>query len=225
MAEMMTDRAVIFDVDGVLVDSYQAHYESWQLACRERGLEMTLDQFVATFGRTSREIIGEFWGDQFRTPASVTELDERKESLFRGLLDARFPGMDGAVELIDALTAAGYRLAVGSSGPPENVQLVLSQLGRRSAFHGVVTGRDVQRGKPDPQVFLLAAKRAGVPPARCIVIEDAPVGVAAAHTAGMKCIAIASTGRVRASLIAAELVIDSLRELDLDRIATIFAAA
>ena len=77
-----------------------------------------------------------------------------------------------------------------------------------------MTGTDVQRGKPDPQVFLLAAERIGVAPPHCVVIEDAPAGVAAAHAAGMKCIAIASTGRVRESLLAAELVVNSLRELD-----------
>ncbi|NLF67691.1 MAG: HAD family phosphatase [Candidatus Anammoximicrobium sp.] len=221
---MPTPQAVIFDVDGVLVDSYQAHYQSWQLASRERGLQMTQDQFVATFGRTSREIISELWGDEIATPAAVAQLDNRKEELFRDLLRRDFPGMDGAAELIDGLRGAGFFLAVGSSGPPDNVYLVLDRLQRRSAFHGVVTGTDVQRGKPDPQVFLLGAQRAGVAPPRCVVIEDAPVGVAAAHAAGMKCVAIASTGRVRESLHAAELVVDSLRELNAERIAAVLAS-
>ncbi len=222
---MPSPQAVIFDVDGVLVDSYQAHYQSWQLACRERGLEMTQDQFVATFGRTSREIIVELWGDEFPTPALVAQLDDRKEEWFRDILRRDFPGMDGAAELIDELHRAGFALAVGSSGPPDNVNLVLDRLQCRSAFHGVVTGVDVQRGKPDPQVFLLSAERAGVVPRHCVVIEDAPVGVAAAHAAGMKCIAIASTGRVRESLLSAEVVVDSLRELNAERIAGLLAGS
>lgn len=221
---MTAPQAVIFDVDGVLVDSYQAHFESWQLACRECGLEMTQGQFIATFGRTSREIIVDLWGHQVATPAAVAKLDDRKEALFRELLNRNFPGMDGAADLIDSLDHAGFRLAVGSSGPPDNVYLVLDQLQRRKFFHAIVTGVDVQRGKPDPQVFLLAAQRAGVAPQRCVVIEDAPAGVAAAHAAGMKCVAIASTGRVRESLVAAELVIDSLRELNPQRIAALLAA-
>lgn len=218
---MPSSQAVIFDVDGVLVDSYHAHYRSWQLACREFGLEMTLDQFVATFGRTSREIIVELWSDKFATPAMVAQLDDRKEELFRDILRHDFPRMDGAVELIDDLHRSGFRLAVGSSGPPDNVHLVLDQLQRRWAFQGVVTALDVQKGKPDPQVFLLSAQRVGVAPQHCAVIEDAPVGVAAAHAAGMKCIAIASTGRLRESLRAAELTVDSHRELDAPRIAAV----
>jgi beta-phosphoglucomutase len=220
---MATPQAVIFDVDGVLVDSYHAHYESWQLACRENGLDMTQDQFVATFGRTSREIIADLWGSQVATPPAVAELDDRKEVLFRELLNQDFPLMEGAADLIDALYQAGFRLAVGSSGPPDNVHLVLDRLQRRTCFHGIVTGTDVQRGKPDPQVFLLGAERVGVAPPHCVVIEDAPAGVAAAHAGGMQCIAIASTGRVRESLLAAELVIDSLRELDPARIARLLA--
>jgi beta-phosphoglucomutase len=220
---MTTQQAVIFDVDGVLVDSYQAHYESWQLACREHGFAMTQDQFVATFGRTSREIIVELWGGRFNTPQAVAELDDCKEAFFRELLQRSFPAMDGAAELIRALHQAGFRLAVGSSGPPDNVNLVLDRLQSRLCFDGVVTGTDVQRGKPDPQVFLLGAERIGVAPPHCVVVEDAPAGVAAAHAAGMKCIAIASTGRVRGSLLAAELVVNSLRELDPARITQVLA--
>lgn len=208
------DLAVIFDVDGVLVDSYNAHYESWQLFCAERGLEMTHEQFIATFGRTSREIIRELWHDRVASEAAVAELDDRKEALFRDLLTRDFPALDGAAQLIDQLHAAGVPLAVGSSGPPENVDLVLDALGRRDAFGGIVTGEDVTRGKPDPQVFLLGAERLGASPPQCVVIEDAPVGVAAAHAAGMKCVALVSTGRVREKLASADLIVDSLRELD-----------
>jgi beta-phosphoglucomutase len=220
---MTTQQAVIFDVDGVLVDSYQAHYVSWQLACLDHGLEMTQDQFVATFGRTSREIIVELWGDRFTTAQAVAELDDSKEEFFREILQHDFPAMDGAAELVSALHQAGFRLAVGSSGPPDNVNLVLDRLQSQPCFDGVVTGTDVQRGKPDPQVFLLAAERIGVAPPHCVVIEDAPAGVAAAHAAGMKCIAIASTGRVRESLLAAELVVNSLRELDPAQITRLLA--
>ncbi|MBC8868465.1 MAG: HAD family phosphatase [Planctomycetes bacterium] len=213
---MSTDLAVIFDVDGVLVDSYNAHYQSWQLLCRERGLEMTHGQFIATFGRTSREIIKELWPDRITTEAAVAEHDDRKEELYRGLLTSDFLALDGAVELIDDLHQAGFPLAVGSSGPPENVGLVLDALDRRDVFGGVVTGDDVSRGKPDPQVFLLGAERIGASPANCVVIEDAPVGVTAAHAAGMKCVAVVSTGRVREKLDAADLIVDTLRELNAD---------
>lgn len=207
---------VIFDVDGVLVDSYAAHFASWQRLGRELGVSLTDGQFAATFGRTSREIIREFWPHLATSDEQVRQIDDRKEGLFREVIAADFPAMDGAVELIDALAADGFRLAVGSSGPPENVGLVLDQLARRDKFAAVVTGHDVTRGKPDPQVFELAAERLGLPPARCLVVEDAPAGVAAAKAAGARCLGLASTGREKAELAAADRVVRSLREVGPD---------
>lgn len=185
-------RAVIFDVDGVLVDSYDAHFRSWRDVLREHGLDMTEDDFAHTFGRTSREIIRRFWGDAV-DDATARAIDDRKEALYRDLVREAFPAMQGAVALIDALHAAGFALAVGSSAPPENVLLSLEGLGRRETFAAIVTGRDVTRGKPDPQVFLLGAERLGVAPGSCAVIEDAPAGVRAAAAAGMASVALLGT--------------------------------
>ena len=210
---MATKLGVIFDVDGVLVDSYQAHFQSWQRLGREIGVQMSEQQFVASFGRTSREVIREFWPQLATSDGRVAQIDDRKEELFREILAADFPAMEGAVELIDALAATDFSLAVGSSGPPENVGLVLDKLGRRDKFRAVVTGRDVTRGKPDPHVFLLAAERLGLPPGRCVVVEDAPAGVAAAKAAGAKCLGLASAGRNPALLAAADRVVERLREV------------
>jgi len=211
--------AVIFDVDGVLVDSYDAHLQSWLRTAREHNVPFTEPDFARTFGRTSKAIIQEYWprggemGDH-----DIRAIDDRKESLYREIVAASFPVMPGAVELIDALRGAGIRIAAGSSGPPENIELCLSRLGRREAFAAVVTGFDVTRGKPDPQVFLLAAARLGVPPHRAIVVEDAPAGVEAAHRAGMKCIGLVSTGRSRADLHAADLIVASVTTLTAEHV-------
>ncbi len=126
--------------------------------------------------------------------------------------------MDGARELIRALHDSGFRLAVGSSGPPENVDLVLEHLGARGLFDAVVNGRDVTCGKPDPQVFLIAARRLGSMPRRCVVIEDAPAGIEAATRAGMASVALLSTGRTREDFggVAPALVVRSLRDLTPD---------
>src|SRR6185503_18486980 len=142
-------------------------------------------------------------------------LDARKEALFRDEVSAAFPAMDGGRELVRALHAAGFGLALASSAPPDNVELALERLALRDCFRTVVTGHDVQRGKPDPQVFLLAAERLGVPPARCVVVEDAPVGVAAAHAGGMKAVALLSTRRRREDFDAVkpELLVGSLGEI------------
>jgi len=205
------DRAVLFDMDGVLVDSFAAHRESWLEAASEAGVEMTAAQFAATFGRTSREIIRRFWGEGL-DDAQMRAIDDRKEALYRERIREHFPIMDGAVELIDALVAAGFRLAVGSSGPPENVELSVRRLGRAGAFDAIVTGRDVARGKPDPEVFVLAAGRLGVPAGRCAVVEDAPAGIAAARAAAMASIAVLGTAS-RDALAGARLIVSSLREL------------
>ena len=155
--------AVIFDMDGVLVDSYAAHQESWRRLAAERGYQLTPQQFAATFGRTSREIIEQLWGDAQLPAAEIARLDDLKEAYYRDIVRVDFPAMDGAVELIDALSAAGIQLAVGSSGPPENVELVLDKLERAEKFSASVTGMDVTRGKPDPQVFQIAAERMELP--------------------------------------------------------------
>src|SRR6516165_1623062 len=201
--------AVIFDMDGVLVDSYRAHWQSWQFMADELGKGLTEEQFVSTFGRTSREIIAQHWGADALTPVEVAEFDKRKEALYREIVTRDFPVMDGAVELLKELHVAGFRLAIGSSGPPENVALAVDRLGAHSLFDALVTGQDVTRGKPDPQVFLVGAQKLGVSPQSCAVVEDAPVGIAAANAARMISVGLASTGHTPESLGAAVLVVRS----------------
>jgi beta-phosphoglucomutase len=205
-------RAVLFDLDGVLVDSYGAHMRSWRRLAAEEGLPFAERDFARSFGRTSRESIAVYWPGR---ASEAARLDARKEALFRADVGAAFPAMDGGVELVRALQGAGFALALASSAPPENVELALERLGVADCFGAVVNGRDVQRGKPDPQVFLLAAEGLGARPARCVVVEDAPVGVAAAHAGGMKAVALLSTGRRREDFDAVkpELVVSSLHEL------------
>ncbi len=226
MVESLTQRqAVIFDVDGVLVDSYEAHLRSWQSIAREEGVKFTEDDFVAGFGRTSREIIQRYWG--IDDEARIRAIDDRKEALYRQMVAARFPVMDGATQLIDGLRSADFALAMGSSGPPENLQVALDGLGRRDAFFAVVSGMDVHRGKPDPEIFLVAAKRLGVCPSQCVVIEDAPAGVQAAHAAGMACVVLLSRGRKAADFadLQPELKVHSLRDLSPGLISRLIANA
>lgn len=215
---MAFSRGVIFDMDGVLVDSYHAHWESWRAMAVEIGKGLTEEQFVTTFGRTSREIIAEHWGEGSLSECEITAFDQRKEALYRVIVARDFPAMDGARELLIELHQAGMGLAIGSSGPPENVALAVRQLQAESLFSVQVTGRDVSRGKPDPEVFLTAARRLAVPPECCAVVEDAPVGIAAANAAGMASIALLSTGHTVESVSAAKLIVSSLNELNADRI-------
>jgi beta-phosphoglucomutase len=207
----MPQLAVIFDMDGVLIDSYHAHFVSWSRLYAELGKPYSEAAFAADFGRTSRDILRRSLGDSL-SDERIRELDARKEAYFREALRDDFPAMDGALELIDALAADGFRLAVGSSGPPENIALCLEKLGRGQKFAAVVTGLDVTRGKPDPQVFETAARKLEISAASCAVVEDAVHGIEAANRAGMTSIGLTGTAD-RAQLGAAKLVIDSLREL------------
>jgi beta-phosphoglucomutase len=207
----MQKLGVIFDMDGVLIDSYQPHFASWRALYGELGIDYDEQAFSADFGRTSRDILRRRLGDDLSDDRRQT-LDQRKESLFRDSLRDNFPAMDGAIELIDALSADGFTLAVGSSGPPENIALTLEKLGRADRFAAVVTGADVSRGKPDPQVFQLAAQRLGLPPSACAVVEDAVPGIEAARRGGMTAIGLTGTA-TREQLAAADYVVDSLREL------------
>lgn len=217
-------RLVIFDVDGVLVDSFAAHEKSWIMLAHETGVTFTPHDFALTFGQTSRDIVLQFWKVDPRDAEAIRALDDRKEHLYRGLIYAHCPIMDGAAQLIDALSTDGWRLAVGSSGPTENVDLVLDGLARRHLMSPVVTGRDVSRGKPDPEIFQRAAELAGISPDRCLVIEDAPVGIQAARAAGMKCVALLSTGRHRSDFASQppDLIVQSLGELNSTRLASLF---
>jgi beta-phosphoglucomutase len=142
----------------------------------------------------------------------VGEFDQRKEALYREIIRRDFPAMEGAEELVARLAADRFLLAVGSSGPPENVALVMEKLRGSEHISVTVTGQDVTRGKPDPQVFQIAAERLGVPANSCAVVEDAIHGVEAAQRAGMAAIALTGT-LARDELAVADLVVDRLQEL------------
>jgi beta-phosphoglucomutase len=202
---------VIFDMDGVLVDSHAPHLESWRRLARELGLSVSDDAFDRAFGRTSRDIIRMLFGDG-RDDNEIRDLDRRKEAIYRDLIRHDVPAMPGAVDLVRALAADGFRIAIGSSGPPENIALVESAMDLTPCLSARVTGADVSRGKPDPQVFQLAAKRMHLPPRRCVVIEDAPVGIEAAKRAGCAAVALTSTHNA-AAFEGADGVVDRLSDL------------
>ena len=180
--------AVIFDMDGVLVDSAQAHFRSWQQLARECGREVTEEQFTATFGRQNRDIVPVLIGEV--SGATVESLGDRKEEIYRGLIRESAPIVEGAVNLVRSLHGAGVSLAIGSSAPRANIDLVLEAMGADGLISAVVSGDEVTRGKPDPQVFTLACERLRIEPGRCVVIEDAPAGVEAARAAGTRTVAV-----------------------------------
>ena len=207
---------VLFDVDGVLIDSYAAHLKTWQICCQRHGRECTEAQFAAGFGRTSREVIRDTWLNP-PDDAAIKAFDEEKEVLYRELVATDFPYMPGAKELINALYELGIPMAIGSSGPPKNVAVAIEHLQARDKIRTVITGADVVRGKPHPDVFLKGAEGLGLPPSRCIVLEDAPPGIEAALAAGAKCLGIVSRGHAWDDLYRAnDRVMDDLRQVTPD---------
>ncbi len=205
---------VIWDVDGTLVDTAELHFRAWQTLANDLGKAFTRADFTVTFGRRNPEIVASMFGEHF-TEQEAAELGGRKEQLYRSAAQAGVKLLPGVGELLEALHAAGYRQAIGSSTPRANLDLILRLTGTARYFQALVTMEDTHRGKPDPEVFLLAAARLSVAPSHAVVIEDAPAGVQAARAAAMKCIAVRYTGLHSAETLrqsGADLVVESLAE-------------
>lgn len=208
--------AAIWDVDGTLVDTAEMHFAAWVELAAGIGKPFTREDFAATFGRRNPEIIRALF-DAKADDATVADLGERKEVKYRDA--ARRAGvalLPGAAALLSGLRDLGWPQALASSAPRANLEMILDLTGTREFFAAVVSAEDTQRGKPDPQVFQLAAGRLGLPAPRCVVFEDAVAGVQAAKAAGMKCVAVRFVGHHPVEVLreaAADVVVDSLAGL------------
>jgi HAD superfamily hydrolase (TIGR01509 family) len=182
----------IFDHDGVLVDSLAFHQEAWVELGRRTGLKITPEFIHETFGMTNPSIFRKLLGDTLG-PDELARYSDLKEVCYRDSARGKIVLMDGVRPLLDALTARGVLLSVGTSGVRANIDLTIESCGLDGRFASIAALEDIQRGKPDPQVFLVAASKAGVPPAQAVVFEDAPVGVQAAKAAGMYAVGLTTT--------------------------------
>jgi HAD superfamily hydrolase (TIGR01509 family) len=202
---------VLWDLDGTLADSRVRHWESWQGALAAEHVVITPEQFLATFGQTNESIIPRWLGER-ATPEVIQRIADAKESGYRRLLEQHgLQPLPGAAEWVARLHTAGWRQAIASSAPRLNVDTMLRALQLEPFFDTVASAEDVTAGKPDPEVFLVAARKLAVPPDRCVVVEDAAAGIEAARRAGMKCIGVGD-GATRA----ADLRVHSLAELPAD---------
>lgn len=185
-------RAVIFDLDGVLVSTDEMHYRAWKQLADAEGIpfDRTINHRLRGVSRMeSLEIILERARRTY-SPEQKAALADAKNARYRELLSTLTPAdaLPGAAVITAALKERGVKIAVGSSS--RNTSLILERLGWSDRFDAVVDGNDIQHSKPDPEVFVLAAKRLGVPPGRCLVVEDAVAGVEAARRAGMAVLGI-----------------------------------
>ncbi len=185
--------AVLWDVDGTLVDTAELHYQAWQALAREIGKPFTRADFAGTFGWRNPEIIPKLFGIPDTSP-DVARLGDRKEHLYREEAKKGVALLPGVRPLLDAILANGGRQAIGSSAPRHNIDLILDMTGTHGKFAAIVAMEDTERGKPDPEVFLQGGCRLAIDPARCIVMEDAPVGIQAAKAGGMHAIGVTFVG-------------------------------
>src|SRR6187401_1847881 len=208
---MNTDRAVLWDLDGTLVDSEEFHWLSWRDTMRPEGVELTYEQFLASFGQRNDRILGTWLGADVDVERART-IGDAKEAEYRRLAETHgLSPLPGAREWLIALRAAGWKQSIASSAPRENVEVMLHVLDLTQYLDAIVGAEDVTIGKPDPQVFLTAADKLGVRPAHCVVVEDAAAGVEGARRGGMKCIGVTKNGALDA-----DVVVRSLTDLQPD---------
>ena len=210
----------IFDWDGVVIDSAKLHEQSWRRLAEELGRQIAPDSFIRGFGMKSGHIIEKIhhWAS---APDDVARLADRKEALYREIVaGSDIAPLSGVVEWLHLLRDAVVPCAVASSTPRANIEAVLDRIGLQQAFQALVSAEDVVHGKPNPEVFLKAAERLEMPAERCVVFEDAYVGIAAGHAAGMKVVAVTTTHFAK-ELKAADLVVRRLDELSIEQIAAL----
>jgi beta-phosphoglucomutase len=211
---------VIFDMDGVLVDSGWAHRQAWYDLAAKEGLDMSDEFFNRTFGMQNDTII-----PMLRPGVGKQELDllsDWKEQRYRELVTSRPAAADGVLALLRDLKAGGFRLAIGSSAPRANLDVFWTSLGLADYIDVRVTKEQVREGKPAPETFLKAAQQLTLPPGRCAVVEDAVHGVQAGKAAGMPVVAVTTT-RTREELSMADRVVDSLAELTAEHFLTLLS--
>jgi beta-phosphoglucomutase len=217
----MSDNGALFDWDGVVIDSSAHHERSWEQLADEIGKPMPADHFVRGFGMKNQAIIPDILG-WTNDPSQIEEYPLRKEFLYREIIREKgIQPLPGVGDLLQMLRDNGVPCAIASSTHRENVDVVLELIGLQPFFTAMVTAEDVQRGKPDPQVFVTAAARINREPRNCIVFEDAHVGIEAGLAAGARIIAVATTNPLDA-LGRAHLAVSSLEEVSWQRFSSLF---
>jgi beta-phosphoglucomutase family hydrolase len=208
--QMSDSRGVLWDLDGVLVDTGEVHFQVWTEVFAGLGIHFSRDTFQKTFGMNNAGLLALMLGDGY-TPQTAHEISAQKENLFRQTVRGQAVILPGVSDWLERLSLWGVHQAVASSAPHENIDTLIDELGIRRYFQAVISVANLP-GKPDPGVFLNAAEAIRVPPNRCVVIEDAVAGVEAARRAGMKCVAVLTTNPAH-RLSQADVIVERLDQL------------
>ena len=213
--------AVIFDMDGVLADTEPLHAETYVRVFREMGLELTVEEYLdmVTRGQMDvRDVYQSIGGDM----AYWKEVMDTKSVMVKAMLAERDVLLPGVVDLLQSLKTAGIPTAVATAAGKRSLGMMLDRFDLRRYFDEFVTWEDVQASKPDPEAFIIAAQKLGVTSEDCVVIEDSPRGVLAAHRARMKCIAVPNNSTSEGDFSTADLIVNSLEEVNLETLKGLF---
>ena len=216
----MTFQGVVWDMDGVLVDTGEFHFQSWVATFKDYHIPFSWELFRNTFGMNNTGVLTAVLGH----PPDAEHLEKiagRKEAAFREIVVGKIVSMPGVITWLSQLQTWGFRQAVASSAPMANIEVILEQTGLKRYFDTWQTGVDLP-GKPSPALFLKAAQVIGVHPGDCVVMEDAVVGVQAAKSAGMRCIAVLTTNPAE-SLSQADVITPSLDRLPVETVRKLLA--
>lgn len=209
---MSGSKAVLWDMDGTLINSEELHWIAWRETMANEGVVLTREQFLATFGQRNDSIIPTLLGAA-TTNEQIEQTGRAKEERYRQLVRQEGIAFEPGVAIwLHRLQQQGWQQAIASAAPRANIDAILEALSARNIFQGIVSAEDVHRGKPDPEVYLVAADRVGVPAGRCVVVEDAAAGVEGARRAGMRSIGVSHSGKD----LHADVVVKSLEELKPD---------
>ncbi len=204
--------AVIFDSDGVVVDSEPFSLRAFREAMAEQGALLTDEDVMANCGLTDGDIVS-YVSRKYGRRLDCERFQRRKQQLYEAKVRAgELKPCAGITALLDALSTDGVPYALASSGSLDKIRFNLSQVGLLKYFSVIVSGEEIKRGKPYPDIFLTASRQLGVPPDTCVVIEDSVNGIEAAHRAQMRCVAVAGTFP-QAALAGADFVVESLEQI------------
>lgn len=210
-------QALLFDMNGVLVDDMAFHERAWLALAARHGKKLTLEELRRELsGRRNRDSLHRIFGDSL-SEAEMRAHEDEKEEGYRAAFRPHLALLPGLEELLASARAAGWRLAVATSAPPGNIDFVLDGLDVRRCFDAVVGEAAVKRSKPDPEIYLTAASRVGVDPGRCIVFEDSLAGIASGRAAGMPVVGVTTT-HPAAELQGCALVVSDFRDVTVDRL-------
>lgn len=211
--------AVLFDMDGVIVDNHHYHTKSWLQFVARYGRTLTPEQYAMYMnGRVASDSLTYVFQRKL-SPDEIIAYTDEKEEIYRAMYQAHLAPTPGLISFLDSLKQHQVPIAVGTSAPVSNISFTLDGIAVRSYFDTVVDASMITRGKPDPEIYLTAAERLGVSPERCIVFEDAFSGIEAGLRAGMRVVALATTHRPEElAHTGANLIINNFTEIDYKRL-------